>query len=214
MAGVVLLSLKVAAACVAIALPPGLAMGWLLARRRFPGRTVVDAVVHLPLVLPPVVTGYGLLLLFAPAGPLGFLDVAFSWEAAAVASAVVSFPLLVRAVRLGFEAVDPALEEAAMVLGASPVRAFLTITLPLAAPGVLAGAILAFGRSLGEFGATITFAGNVPGETTTLPLAVYTALQVPGGEALATRLALVSTALAFATMLAGEALARRTRWRG
>lgn len=209
----VALSLQVAATSVLASLPLGVAVGWILARKRFRGRLLLDALVYLPLVLPPVVTGYALLWALSPRGPLGWLDVAFTWRAAALASAVVAFPLLVRAVRLGFEAVDPGLEEAALTLGASPWRTFWRVTLPLAWPGVLSGALLAFGRSLGEFGATITFAGNIEGQTRTLPLAIYTALQTPGGREQATTLAWVSVGLALGTLVAGEALARRLRWR-
>jgi molybdate transport system permease protein len=206
---VVALSLRVAAASVLLALVPAVAVAWLLARRRFFGHTVVDALVHLPLVLPPVVTGYALLLLFSPAGPFGDLGLLFTWRAAALASAVVAFPLFVRAARLGIESIDPALEDAARVTGAPPWRVFRTITLPLALPGILAGALLAFGRSLGEFGATIAFAGSVPGQTDTLPLAIWQALQSPDGDSRALTLAATSAALAFVTLLAGELAARR-----
>lgn len=209
---VIALSLRVAAVSVLLAALPAIALGHLLARRRFPGRALVEALVHLPLVLPPVVTGYALLLLFSPRGPLGGLGLIFTWRGAAVASAVVAFPLFVRAVSLGIASVDPALEEAARVTGASPARVFRTITLPLALPGVLGGALLAFGRSLGEFGATIAFAGSVPGQTDTLPLAIWQALQTPGGESRAMSLAAASAALAFLTLLAGELAARRLRW--
>ncbi|MEZ4266149.1 MAG: molybdate ABC transporter permease subunit [Myxococcota bacterium] len=209
---VVALSLRVALVSVLLSLLPAIAVAYLLARRRFLGHALVDALVHLPLVLPPVVTGYALLLLFAPRGPLGDLGLAFTWRGAALASAVVAFPLFVRAARLGFDAIDPALEDAARVTGASPWRVFRTISLPLALPGVLAGALLAFGRSLGEFGATIAFAGSVPGQTDTLPLAIWQALQSPGGESRAMTLAAVSAALAFITLLAGELAARRLAW--
>ncbi len=212
MTEVILLSLQVATLAVVVSLPFAVAVAWLLARTQFRGKILVDAVVHLPLVLPPVVTGYLLMLLFAPNGPLGGLGFGFSTEGAALASAAVAFPLLVRPIRQAFEATDPGLLQAATSLGASPWRAFWTIALPLARPGILAGALLAFGRSLGEFGATITFVGNVAGETRTLPLALYNALQVPGGEAEATTLALVSTALAFGALVAGEIVARRGRW--
>lgn len=209
---VVALSLRVAALSVVISLVPAISVAYLLARHRFPGHALFDALVHLPLVLPPVVTGYALLFVFSPRGPLGFLGLAFTWRGAALASAVVAFPLFVRAVRLGFDAIDPALEEAARVTGANPWRVFRTITLPLALPGVLAGALLAFGRSLGEFGATIAFAGSVPGQTDTLPLAIWQALQSPGGESRAMTLAAVSAGLAFLTLLAGELAARRLAW--
>ena len=209
----VALSLQVACTSVLVSLPLGVAVGWVLARKRFRGRVLLDAVVYLPLVLPPVVTGYALLWALSPRGPLGGLELAFTWRGAALASAVVAFPLLVRAIRLGFEAVDPGLEEAAYTLGASPWRTFWRVTLPLAWPGVLSGVLLAFGRSLGEFGATITFAGNIEGETRTLPLAIYTALQTPGGRDQATTLAWLSAGLALGTLVAGEVLARRSRWR-
>ena len=204
---VVLLSLKVAVTCVLLSLGPGIAVAWLLARGRVPGAALLDGLVHLPLVLPPVVSGYGLLVLLAPSGPLGGLGLVGSWQGASIASAVVAFPLLVRAARLGFEAVDPGLEEVALVSGASPWRSFYTISLPLAAPGIAAGALLAFGRSLGEFGATITLSGLVRGETDTLPLAIWSALQRPDGQDSALTLAAVATGLAFATVLG-----RRARW--
>ncbi len=209
---IVALSLKVAAVSVLISLLPAIATAHLLARRRFPGHALVDALVHLPLVLPPVVTGYALLFVFSPRGPLGDLGLAFTWRGAALASAVVAFPLFVRAVRLSFDAIDPAQEEAARVTGAGPWRVFRTISLPLALPGVLAGALLAFGRSLGEFGATIAFAGSIPGQTDTLPLAIWQALQSPGGESRAMTLAAISAGLAFLTLLAGELAARRLAW--
>ncbi len=210
------LSLKVAFWAVGCSLLPGIAIAWLLARRDFPGKALLDGLVHLPLVLPPVALGYLLLVLFGRNGPLGAwlhdwfgVNLVFSWRGAALAAAVMAFPLLVRAVRLSMEAVDRRLETAARTLGAKPPWVFLTITLPLTAPGILTGVLLAFVRSLGEFGATITFAANVPGETRTLPLALYTALQVPGGEAGATRLALISVALAIAALVASQYLARR-----
>ena len=218
-ATVLLLSLRVALACVALSLLPALALAWLLARRDFPGKIALEGVVHLPLVLPPVVTGYLLLVLFSPRAPLGRLlaaaglEVAFTWRAAALASAVVGFPLMVRAMRLGIEAVDPGLEEASATLGAPPARTFLRVTLPLALPGVISGALLAFARSLGEFGATIVFAGNVAGESRTLPLAIFTALQLPGGEGRAARLVALSIALSLSALFAGEVLARRLRRR-
>jgi molybdate transport system permease protein len=208
-----LLSLQVAALCTLIALPASVGLGWISARKRFPGKVLLEALVYLPLVLPPVVTGYALLWLFSPVGPLGDLGIAFSWKGAALASALVALPLGVRACRVAFEAVDPALEEAAMTLGARPRKVFWTITLRLAAPGVWAAAILCFGRSLGEFGATIAFVGNLAGETRTLPLALYSALQSPGAEAEARALAWVSAGLAVATVLASEWLARRASWR-
>ncbi|MDG2022070.1 MAG: molybdate ABC transporter permease subunit [Phycisphaerales bacterium] len=212
----VLLSIRVALVAVGCMLAPGIACGWLLARRRFPGKSILDAVVHLPLVLPPVVVGYLLLLMLGRGGWLGGwlherfgIDLAFTWKAAAIASAVMGFPLLVRGVRLAIESVDPRLEEAAATLGASPIRVFFTLTLPLALPGVLAGIVMAFARSLGEFGATIMVAGNIEGVTRTIPLAVYTDVQTPGGDAGAMRLAVVAIVLSFAALLASEFLARR-----
>ena len=209
------LSLKVSVWAVACILLPGIAIAWLLARRDFPGKALLDGFVHLPLVLPPVAIGYVLLVMFGRNGPLGALlydwlgvNLIFSWRGAAVAAGIMAFPLLVRAVRLSMEVVDQRLETAARTLGAKPWRVFLTITLPLASPGILTGVLLAFIRCLGEFGATITFAANVPGETRTLPLALYTALQVPGGEDAALRLALVAIALAIGALVASQFLAR------
>lgn len=216
LAGVVLLSLKVALVAVGGCLPVAFALAWALARGRFPGRLLLDALVHLPLVLPPVVTGWGLLLLFGRAGPIGgWLDRAFGvtlmfrWTGAALAAAVMALPLMVRAIRLSLEAVDPRLEGAARTLGASPARVLATITVPLALPGVAAGLVLGFVRALGEFGATISFVSDVPGETETLPLAIYAALQRPGGEAAVARLAAVAVALSLAALVASEALVRR-----
>ena len=211
-----LLSLRVATTAVVVSLPFGVLVAWLLARRAFPGKAILNGLVHLPLILPPVVVGYVLLLLLGRNGPLGAwlhetfgVTVAFTWQGAAVAAAVMAFPLMVRAIRLSLEAVDRRLEAAARTLGASPAWAFLTVTLPLTLPGILTGAILAFARSLGEFGATIVFVSNIPGETRTLPLALYTLTQVPDGDAGALRLVAVSVALAFAALIASEALARR-----
>ena len=213
---VVRLSLLVGGVATLAALPVALGVAWVLARWRFPGKVVLDAVVHLPLVVPPVVTGWVLLIAFAPAGPLGRIladwfgvSVLFRWTGAAIAAAVMAFPLMVRAMRLSIEAVDRRLEEAARTLGASRWRAYATVTLPLAAPGILAGAVLGFARSLGEFGATITFVANVPGETQTLPLAIYAALQRPGGEAAVWRLAAVSVAVSLIALVMSEMLARR-----
>jgi len=212
------LSLKVATVATLASLPLAIALGWLLARRRFPGRLLLDAIVHLPLVLPPVVTGYGLLLVFGRRGAIGaWLHVAlgstfaFRWTGAALACPVMGFPLMVRAVRLSIEAVDARLENAAATLGASPWRVFAGVTLPLAWPGVLAGAVLGFAKALGEFGATITFVSSIPGETQTLSSAIYGLLQVPGAEARVWRLCLVSIALSMAAMLVAEALAQRQR---
>jgi len=217
-----LLSLRVASSAVASALPVAVVVALVLARCRFPGKAVVDAIVHLPLVLPPVVVGWGLLMLFGAEGPVGRLLFAwfgirlvFTAEGAAVATAVMGFPLMVRAIRLAIEAIDQGLEEAARTLGAGPLDRFLTITLPLMSPGLLAGAIIGFAAGLGEFGAVITFVSNVPGETQTLTLAIYTAVQSPGGERTAARLAALSFALALAGLIASELLARRVRaWLG
>lgn len=210
------LSLQVALRSVVLGLPPALLVAWLLARGRFAGRFLLDALVHLPLVLPPVVVGWALLVVFGVQGPLGALlwqwfglRLVFTTEGAALATAVMSFPLIVRAIRLSLEGVDGGLEEAARSLGAGPIDRFLTITLPLAAPGILSGAVTAFAAGLGEFGAVITFASNIPGETQTLPLAIYAATQTPGGEAMAARLAGLSFALAISGLLLAEFLARR-----
>jgi molybdate transport system permease protein len=214
------LSLAVAARSVLINLLPALAIAWLLTRRRFPGRTLLDACVHLPLVLPPVVVGYLLLVLFGARGPLGrLLDdlfgirLVFTTAGAALATAVMSFPLMVRAMRIALEGVDTGLEEAARTLGAGPFDRFATITLPLMLPGVLAGAVTTFAAGLGEFGAVITFVSNIPGETRTLPLALYTALQMPGGDAAAARLATLSFTLGLGGLLLAELLARALRRR-
>ena len=214
------LSLAVAVRSVLMSLPLAIAVAWLLVRARFAGRTVLDAFVHLPLVLPPVVVGYVLLLLFGVRGPAGAwlnaqfgVRLAFTTAGAALATAVMGFPLMVRAIRLALEAVNPGLEEAARTLGAGPLDRFCTVTLPLMAPGILAGAVTAFAAGLGEFGAVITFVGNIPGETRTLPLALYTALQTPDGDALAARLALLSFGLGALGLLAAEFLARRLRAR-
>ncbi len=211
-----LLSLKVSAWSVAGSLPPGILAAWVLARKRFPGKSVADGLVHLPLVLPPVVTGYFLLIFLGRKGVIGGwlhevlgITFAFNWKGAALAAAVMAFPLLVRAVRLSIEGVDQGLEAAARTLGAGPVRVFFTVTLPLILPGIITGVILAFARSLSEFGATITFVSNIPGETRTLPLALFTLTQMPGGEAGALRLCLISVAVAFLALIASEALSRR-----
>ena len=210
------LSLRVAFAAMAWSLPPGLAVAFVLARGRFWGKSILDGIVHLPLVLPPVVTGYVLLLLFGRQGPLGRLLAdsvglvfAFRWTGAALASAIMGFPLMVRAMRLSLEAVDRRLEEAAGTLGAGPAGVLLAVTLPLMLPGIVAGMILSFARSFGEFGATITFVSNIPGETQTLPSAIYTLTQVPGGDAGALRLTLISLAVSLSSLLAAELLARR-----
>jgi molybdate transport system permease protein len=210
------LSLRIGVWSVAASLPFGLAIAFLLARRNFPGKIVVDGLVHLPLVLPPVVVGFALLVLFGRRGPIGAflydsfgITFAFNWKGAALASGVMGFPLMVRAMRLSLELVDRRLEQAARTLGASRVRVFLTITLPLMAPGILTGIILAFARSISEFGATITFVSNIPGETRTLPLALYALTQAPGGDAAAWRLALLSVALAMVALIVSELMARR-----
>jgi len=210
------LSLKVATVAALASLPFGIAMGWLLARRRFPGKPLLDALVHLPLVLPPVVVGYVLLIQFGNQGTVGkFLATfgvrfAFHWTGAALASAVMGFPLMVRAIRLSIEATDRRLEHAAATLGANPWRVFCTITVPLAWPGIVAGAALAFAKALGEFGATITFVSNIPGETQTLSSAIYGLLQVPGGENGVWRLALVAIAISLCALLLSEWLTRRS----
>lgn len=215
--GIVALSLKVGGVAVLACLPLAFALAWLLARHRFPGRLLLDALVHLPLVLPPVVTGWLLLLAFGPLGPVGrWLNdwfgttLMFRWTGAALAAAIMALPLMVRAMRLSIEGVDRRLEGAARTLGAGRWHAFWTISLPLALPGVLAALVLGFARSIGEFGATITFVSNIPGETRTLPLAIYSALQVPGGGAMVTRLALLSVALSLGALLVSEWLVRRT----
>ena len=210
------LSLRVATVASLASLPFGIAVAWLLARGRFVGRSLVDGIVHLPLVMPPVVTGYLILLAFGTKGPVGaFLQhsfgivLAFKWTGAALAAAIMGFPLMVRAIRLSIEAIDPRLGAAAATLGARRLGILLTVTLPLALPGILAGLVLSFARALGEFGATITFVGNIPGVTQTMPSAIYTYAQVPGGELPALRLTLIAVVLAFAALLLAETLARR-----
>ncbi|WIX34556.1 molybdate ABC transporter permease subunit [Salinicola sp. JS01] len=214
------LSLKIAGSAVGWTLIPGIALAWLLARHDFRGKSLLDGVIHLPLVLPPVVVGYLLLLALGRQGWLGHwlqaslgITLPFTWQGAAVAGGVMAFPLLVRAVRLSLEAVDPKLEAAAATLGAGRWRVLFTITLPLALPGLLTGSVLAFARALSEFGATITFASNIPGETRTLPLALYTLIQTPGKEAAAARLCAISIAIAMLSLIASEWLARRARRR-
>ncbi|MCE3025545.1 molybdate ABC transporter permease subunit [Salinicola sp. DM10] len=214
------LSLKIAGSAVGWTLIPGIALAWLLARHDFRGKSLLDGVIHLPLVLPPVVVGYLLLLTLGRQGWLGHwlqaslgITLPFTWQGAAVAGGVMAFPLLVRAVRLSLEAVDPKLEAAAATLGAGRWRVLFTITLPLALPGLLTGSVLAFARALSEFGATITFASNIPGETRTLPLALYTLIQTPGKEAAAARLCAISIAIAMLSLIASEWLARRARRR-
>lgn len=213
---IILLSARVALTAILCALVPAFAVAWLLARKQFPGKGVVQALVTLPLVLPPVVTGYGLLILFGSKGPLGQLfenlfgiSFAFRWTGAALAAGVMAFPLLVRPIRLSLEAMDQGFGEAARTLGASRLTVFFTVTLPLALPGVIAGAVLGFAKALGEFGATITFVSNIPGETQTLSLAIYALLQSPSGDAAALRLIAIAVALALAAIVASEYLARR-----
>jgi molybdate transport system permease protein len=212
------LSLVVALRSVLMSLPVAIGIAWLLARRRFPGRTLFDAFVHLPLVLPPVVVGYLLLLLFGARGPLGSwlehtlgIRLVFTRNGAALATAVMAFPIMVRAMRISLEAIDRGLEDAARTLGAGPLDRFFTVTLPLMMPGVLAGAVTAFAAGLGEFGAVITFVSNIPGETRTLPLALYTALQTPSGDASAARLAAISFSLGIVGLTVSELLARHVR---
>jgi molybdate transport system permease protein len=212
----VALSLRVAAVSTLVALPFGIAIAVLLARGLFWGKSLLDAVVHMPLVLPPVVTGYLLLISFGRKAPLGaFLAdhfgivFSFRWTGAALACGIMAFPLMVRAIRLSIEAIDRRLEDAAATLGANSVWTFITVTLPLALPGIIAGMMLAFARALGEFGATITFVSNIPGETQTISAAIYTLLQVPGGDADALKLVVISLVICFAALLASEWLARR-----
>jgi molybdate transport system permease protein len=214
------LSLRVATWSMIWSLPLGLLVAWLLARREFWGKTLLNGVVHLPLIMPPVVTGYLLLISFGRKGPVGgFLEqccglvFSFRWTGAALACAVMGFPLLVRAIRLSIESIDPRLEAAAGTLGANPAWVFATVTLPLILPGVIAGMILSFAKAMGEFGATITFVSNIPGETQTLPSAIYTYTQVPGGDAGALRLTLVSIAIAMLALIASEIMARRVAHR-
>jgi len=210
------LSLRVSLWSVMLMLLPGIGCAWLLARRKFRGKLLLDVLVHLPLVLPPVVVGYVLLLLLGRRGLIGGwlhdglgIDVAFTWKAAAIAAAVMGFPLLVRSTRLAIELVDVRIEQAARTLGSSPFRVFFTVTIPLSMPGLLAGLVLAFARSLGEFGATITFAGNIEGVTRTLPVAIFTYIQVPGGDASAMRLVAISIVLSVTALIGSEVVARR-----
>ena len=212
------LSIKVACVAALCSLPFGIAAGWLLARVRFPGKALFDALLHLPLVLPPVVIGYALLIAFGSRGPVGMwlqdtfgITLAFRWTGAALASAIMGFPLLVRAIRLAFEAIDPKLEQAAATLGANRAWVFVTVSLPLALPGIVAGLVLSFAKALGEFGATITFVSAIPGETQTLSSAIYGLMQVPGGEAGIWRLAVVAIIISLLAILASEWLVRRQR---
>jgi molybdate transport system permease protein len=214
----IILSLQVSALAMIITLPVAIAVAHCLARRDFPGKILLDGLVHLPLVLPPVVTGYALLLLFGRKGPIGtFLEahlglvLSFRWTGAALAAAVMAFPLMVRAIRIGFEAIDHRVEQAASTLGAHPIMVFATITLPLALPSLLAGLVLGFAKALGEFGATITFVSNIPGETQTIPSAIYSYTQIPGAEGSAAALSLIAVIIALGALIASEWLARRVR---
>jgi len=214
------LSVKIALACMLVSLPSGIAVAWLLARARFRGRFLLEVLVQLPMVLPPVVPGYLLLLLFGSQGPIGRMllerfgiELAFNWKGAVLASATMAFPLMVQPVRLAFELIDQRLEQAAATLGANPWRVFMSVSLPLALPGIIAGAILCFSRALGEFGATMAFVGNIPGETRTVPLAIYSYLHQPGGEAGAARLAALSIAIAVLALFVSHWLTRRTAHR-
>jgi len=216
----VLLSLKVSSLAVVCSLPLGILMAWILVRCRFPGKSLLDSIIHLPLVLPPVVIGYLLLVVMGRRGIVGEwlynwfgFSFSFSWHGAVLASAVVAFPLMVRAIRLALEAVDTKLELAARTLGASPWRVFFTITLPLSVPGIIVGIVLAFARSLGEFGATITFVSNIPGETRTIPLAMYTLIETPGAEGAAARLCVLAIILSLASLMISDWLAKRSRIR-
>ncbi|WP_418595057.1 molybdate ABC transporter permease subunit [Ponticoccus sp. (in: a-proteobacteria)] len=211
----VALSLRVSLWATVVSLPLGILTAYALARWRFPGKQLLNGIVHLPLILPPVVTGYILLLTLGTRGPIGStlsdwgVVFAFRWTGAALAAGTMAFPLMVRAIRLSIEAIDPKLEQAASTLGASPPWVFLTVTLPLALPGIIAGAILAFAKAMGEFGATITFVSNIPGQTRTIPSAIYAFLQVPGGEAAAMTLVIVSVAVAMGALLLSELIGRR-----
>jgi len=214
------LSLRIALTATVVSLPLGIAVAWLLARKDFWGKALLDGVVHLPLVLPPVVTGYLLLIWFGRRAPIGaFLEntfgivFSFRWTGAALACGVMAFPLLVRAIRLSFEAIDRRLEDAASTLGANRFWTFVTVTLPLALPGVIAGMVLCFAKALGEFGATITFVSNIPGETQTISAAIYTFTQVPGGDAAALRLVIVAVAISLIALIASEWFARRASLR-
>ncbi|OAN11194.1 molybdate ABC transporter permease [Photobacterium jeanii] len=215
-----LLSLKISGVAVLCSLPLGILCAWLLARCQFVGKSILDGIIHLPLVLPPVVIGYLLLVMMGRQGVIGQwlyqwfgLTLSFSWRGAALAVAVVAFPLMVRSIRLSLESVDAKLEQAARTLGASPLKVFLTITLPLTVPGILTGTILAFARALGEFGATITFVSNIPGETQTIPLAMYSFIETPGAENEAARLCMIAIFIALASLFASEWLSRIARRR-
>jgi molybdate transport system permease protein len=214
--GIILLSLKVALASVAFSLPVAMAVAYVLARWDFPGKTLLDAFIHLPLVLPPVVVGFALLVLFGRHGPIGAwladtlgIVFAFRWTGAALAAAIMGFPLMVRAIRLSFASIDLRLETVARTLGGSRIGVFFSVTVPLALPGIVTGVVLSFARSLGEFGATITFVSNIPGETQTIPLAIYTYTQTPSGDLQALRLSIVAVVLSFVSLVAAEWIARR-----
>jgi molybdate transport system permease protein len=216
--GIILLSLKVAVVSVAFSLPLAIGAAYVLARYEFPGKMLLDALVHLPLVLPPVVVGFALLILFGRHGVIGEwladwfgIVFAFRWTGAALAASIMGFPLMVRAIRLSFASLDRRLETVARTLGSSPLRVFVTVTLPLSLSGIVTGIVLAFARSLGEFGATITFVSNIPGETQTLPLAIYTYTQVPGGDAQAWRMSAMAVILSVAALMAAEWIVRR-KW--
>ena len=212
------LSLRVSLWAVCLSLPLGILVAWVLSRKSFPGRVLMDGIVHLPLIVPPVVVGYMLLLAFGRRGFIGSwlwetfeISISFSWKGAALAAGIMAFPLMVRSIRLGLDAVDPKLEQAAKTLGASSFGVFFSVTMPLILPSILTGAILAFARCLGEFGATITFVSNIPGETRTLPLALYTAVQSPGGEIAALRLVVISVVIALVALFISEFLSRKAR---
>jgi len=212
------LSLRVSLWAVCLSLPLGILVAWVLSRKSFPGRVLIDGIVHLPLIVPPVVVGYILLLAFGRRGFIGSwlletfeISISFSWKGAALAAGIMAFPLMVRSIRLGLDAVDPKLEQAAKTLGASAFGVFFSVTMPLILPSILTGAILAFARCLGEFGATITFVSNIPGETRTLPLALYTAVQSPGGEVAALRLVVISVVIALVALVISEFLSRKAR---
>lgn len=214
--GIILLSLKVSLASAAFSLPVAMGVAYILARWEFPGKTLLDAFIHLPLVLPPVVVGFALLLLFGRQGPIGAwladtfgIVFAFRWTGAALAAAIMGLPLMVRAIRLSFAAIDRRLETVARTLGGSRIGVFFSVTVPLALPGIVTGVVLSFARSLGEFGATITFVSNIPGETQTLPLAIYTYTQTPTGDLQALRLSIVAVVLSFVSLVAAEWIARR-----
>ena len=212
----IFLSLKVSAFSMVVSLPVGILTAWILARYDFPGKSLLDGLIHLPLVVPPVVTGYVLLIVMGKQGMLGSLlfkyfgiVLAFNWKGAVLAAAVVAFPLMVRAIRLSIESIDSGLEKAARTLGATHIHVFLTVTIPLALPGILAGSILTFARSLSEFGATITFVSNIPGQTSTIPLALFNLTQIPGGESGAARLCAISIGIAMLALLSSEIVNRR-----